>query len=241
MSIEHQPGPGRAFDLITMSDEVLMTIVKEGHSEALAILFARYRCLVLHVAWRILHDVGEAEDLVQSVFLEILGSAHRYDAAKGSAKSWILQYAYNRSFNRKEYLALRGIANRSDASIATQELPDTRRCGSFETFESQRLVQEALGKLNHNQRRIFELAFYEGLSMRETAQRIGESFDSVRHQYYRAIGALRGVMLVARPQASDAPALAAPARAKYPAAKPGHRRRQASRGESFRGTAVAAS
>jgi len=231
MSIGGQHGLDVPLDLCATSDEALMTLVKGGHSDALAILFARYRNLVLHVAWRILHDAGEAEDLVQSVFLEILGSAHRFDAAKGSAKSWILQYAYNRSFNRKEYLGLRGIAKRSEASPTSQEIPDNRRCGSFELFESQRLVQEALGKLNRNQRRIFELAFYEGLSMRETAQRTGESFDSVRHQYYRAIGALRGVMLVTPTRPSGVTPTPVPA--KY-VRKMEHRRPQSARRESPR-------
>jgi RNA polymerase sigma-70 factor, ECF subfamily len=179
-----------------LSDESLMTLVKEGQSDALAVLFSRYRCLVLNVAWRILRDVGEAEDLVQSVFLEILRSADRFDAAKGSVKSWILQYAYHRSFNRKEYLNLRGISNRSEHPYPSPEIPSESRCGSFEMFESQRLAQEILGKLNRSQRKIFELAFYEGLSMRETAVRTGESFDSVRHQYYRAISTVRSVMRV---------------------------------------------
>lgn len=194
MSIEHKSADRSESRLL--SDEALMTLVQEGHSDALAVLFGRYRCLVLNVAWRILRDVGEAEDLVQSVFLEILRSAARFDAAKGSVKSWILQYAYHRSFNRKEYLNLRGISNRSEPSYPSPEMPSESRCGSFEMFESQRLAQEILGKLNRNQRKIFELAFYEGLSMRETAVRTGESFDSVRHQYYRAISTVRSVMRV---------------------------------------------
>ena len=53
-----------------LPDDVLMKFVKEGQSEALAVLFDRYRRLVLSVAWQILRDKGEAEDLVQSVFLD---------------------------------------------------------------------------------------------------------------------------------------------------------------------------
>jgi hypothetical protein len=48
--------------------------------------------------------------------------------------------------------------------------------------------------LNHKQRRILELAFYEGLSMREAAEITGQSFDTVRHHFYRAIGNLRSII-----------------------------------------------
>jgi RNA polymerase sigma-70 factor (ECF subfamily) len=89
-------------DLDPASDEDLMTQVADGHRDALSVIFSRYRRLVLNVAWRILRDSGEAEDLLQSVFLEILQSANRFDPAKGSVRSWILQYAYHRSFNRSK-------------------------------------------------------------------------------------------------------------------------------------------
>src|ERR1700682_2807644 len=180
-------------ELRLLSDEALMTHVGGGHPDALAVLFCRYRRLVLNVAWRILRDMGEAEDLVQSIFLEILQSAARFDATKGTARSWILQYAYHRSFNRREYLCLRGIPNGLGSFTPDQETSSAWRSGSFEVFESDRLVQEALGHLNVKQREILELAFYEGLSMREVAQRTGESFDSVRHHFYRAIGKLRSI------------------------------------------------
>jgi RNA polymerase sigma-70 factor (ECF subfamily) len=191
MGIEYESAEW--LELRLLSDEVLMTHVGGGHPDALAVLFCRYRRLVLSVAWRILHDRGEAEDLVQSIFLEILQSATRFDAAKGSARSWILQYAYHRSFNRREYLCLRGIPKGVSSYTPDQEISPEWRSDSFEMFESGRLVQEALGHLNVKQRQILELAFYEGLTMREVAQRTGESFDSVRHHFYRAIGKLRAI------------------------------------------------
>jgi RNA polymerase sigma-70 factor, ECF subfamily len=191
MSIEYESADW--LELRLLSDEALMTHVGGGHPDALAVLFCRYRRLVLNVAWRILHDRGEAEDLVQSIFLEILQSAARFDAAKGSARSWILQYAYHRSFNRREYLYLRGIPKQTGSYTPDQEISSAWRSGSFDMFESGRLVREALGHLNLKQKEILELAFYEGLSMREIARRTGGSFDSVRHHFYRAIGKLRSI------------------------------------------------
>jgi RNA polymerase sigma-70 factor, ECF subfamily len=184
-----------------LQDDTLMAKVKDGDTEALAVLFNRYRRLVLSVAWHILHDWGEAEDLVQSVFLEILQSAAKFDPAKGTAKSWILQYAYHRSFNRRKYLNLRCIPNYPDSSRQVQEISPGWYDSSSELLESNCFIREALGQLNAKQRKILELAFYEGLSMREASERTGESFDAVRHHYYRAIGNLQSMIQTS----SDAP------------------------------------
>jgi RNA polymerase sigma-70 factor (ECF subfamily) len=61
-------------------------------------------------------------------------------------------------------------------------------------MESSHLVRQALGSLKGAQRRILELAFYEGLTMREISEKTGESFDSVRHNYYRGIEKLRSLL-----------------------------------------------
>jgi len=181
-------------ELQVLADDDLMNFVKEGHPDALAVLFGRYHRLVFSVAWRILRDKGEAEDLVQSVFMEILQSAAKFDSARGTAKTWILQYAYHRSFNRKKYLHLRGITNCREQFIPAHETTGSRCHSSFEIIECERFMQEALACLSGKQRRILELAFYEGLSMREAAEITGETFDTVRHHFYRAIGNLRSII-----------------------------------------------
>ncbi len=99
-----------------LSDEEIMKQVRQGHPDALLILFDRFYRLVLKVALRILRDPGEAEDLMQDVFFEIFNKADQFDAARGSAKTWILQYAYHRSLNRRQYLALRNFYNRHETT-----------------------------------------------------------------------------------------------------------------------------
>src|SRR5229473_7868248 len=181
-------------EFVSLSDELLMVHLGQGHPDALAVLFDRYHRLVLNVALRILRDTGEAEDLMQSVFLEIFHTAAQFDAAKGTTKIWILQYAYHRSFNRRQYLNLRGMYERPEESAPAQRLPATSSAGSLGVLESARLVQQALSRLTKTQKEIMELAFYEGLTMSEIAERTGESFDSVRHHYYRGLEKLRSTL-----------------------------------------------
>jgi len=87
-----------------LSDEEVMEQLCQGHPEALPTLFDRFYRLVLKIALRILRDPGEAEDVMQDVFFEIFNKAAQFDPAKGSTKTWILQYAYHRSLNRRQYL-----------------------------------------------------------------------------------------------------------------------------------------
>lgn len=178
-------------ELVTLPDEVLMSHVRSGQADALAVLFDRYHRLVLSIALRILRDPGEAEDVMQSVFLEIYQSAAQFDASKGTTKIWILQYAYHRSFSRRQYLDRRSLGEAGNEGTATQEDRRSAMVGGFGSVERSHLVQESLKRLSKIQRDVLELAFFEGLTMWEISEKTGESFDSVRHHYYRALGKLR--------------------------------------------------
>jgi RNA polymerase sigma-70 factor (ECF subfamily) len=109
MSEPKDTPPFRYADLAKLPDEVVMRSLQLGHHDALAVLFDRYQRLVMDIALRILRDPGEAEDLLQAVFLEIFRAAAQFDPAKGTTKVWLLQYVYHRSFNRRHYLSLRGL------------------------------------------------------------------------------------------------------------------------------------
>ena len=130
-------------ELAHLTDEALMAHLRDGHHDALARPFPdRYHRLVLHIALRILRDAGEAEDLMQSVFLEIFSSAVQFDQARGSTKAWILQYAYHRSFNRRQYLNLRGIYERPEDSIHTDQTVAETNPKALGVLESARAAQE---------------------------------------------------------------------------------------------------
>jgi len=181
-------------ELSSLSDEALMAYLQQGHSDALAQLFDRYHGLVFGVASRILRDNGEAEDIVQAVFLEIFQAAAQYDRLKGSARIWILQYAYHRSFNRRRYLILRGFYERADASGPLRECTPASYGESLDRVETVKTLQEAFRHLTKAQRHTLELAFYEGFTMREIEQRTGWSVDNVKHHYYRGLEKLRSVL-----------------------------------------------
>src|ERR1700730_3533616 len=114
-------------EFVSLSDELLMVHLGQGHPDALAILFDRYHRLVLKVALRILRDSGEAEDVMQNVFMEIYRVAAHFDPAKGRTKVWILQYAYHRSFNRRHYLNLRGFYGQLEEAFPAERSHESGR------------------------------------------------------------------------------------------------------------------
>ena len=177
----------------SMTDEDVMEQLRNGHPDALPALFDRFHRLVLKIALRILRDPAEAEDVMQDIFLEIFNKADQFDPVKGSAKTWILQYAYHRSLSRRQYLALRNFYDRhqtNELEIAEANSPAVSWRGL--TFHEWRhAIQQGLSTLNEKQRKTIELACFQGLLLSEIAERTKESLANVRHHYYRGLQALR--------------------------------------------------
>jgi RNA polymerase sigma-70 factor (ECF subfamily) len=157
----------------------------------LAVIVDRYQQLVLAVARRIVRDESEAEEVVQTVFLEVFRRPAQFDARRGTLKMWLLQFAYSRSINRRTYLESRRFY--SQVGLETAELYDasTTPPSRLSCGETARLVRQALRVLNEKQRRAIDLVYFEGLTLEEAAQKAGETQAALRHHYYRGLMKLR--------------------------------------------------
>jgi RNA polymerase sigma-70 factor, ECF subfamily len=173
------------------SDEELMLEVQRGDGDAFAALFDRYNRLVLTVALKILHDAGEAQEVTQNVFFEFYRSARRFDPARGTLKVWLLQFAYHRSINRRNYLVLRKFYHRSDLEEAMVWEASSNATPRIPAQELRQVIGEALGTLKEPQRRTIQKVIFEGLTLREVAEGTGESYSAVRNHYYRGLAHLR--------------------------------------------------
>jgi RNA polymerase sigma-70 factor, ECF subfamily len=178
--------------LKVLSDAELMAHLLSGCNDALAVLFDRYHRLVLSIALRIVRDPGEAEDVTQNVFLEILRSVAQFDPAKGTTKVWILQYAYHRAFNRRQYLNARKFYDQTSMDEVETRLPGPARAlGGLTAHELKHLLRQGLATLSGAQKHVIELVSYDGLSMQEIADKTGDTVVNVRHHYYRGLQNLR--------------------------------------------------
>ena len=170
-----------------------MRQVQRGLHDALAVIVDRYQRLVWSVAQKIVHDEGEAEDVVQIVFLELFQKVGLFDAQRGTLKVWLLQLAYTRSINRRYHLQRRQFYNQVEleehdlAQFSSAE-PSVLRLNAGET---ERLVRQLLEMLNVNQKTAVELIAFGGMSFEEVADRTGESVANAKHHYYRGMMKLR--------------------------------------------------
>jgi RNA polymerase sigma-70 factor (ECF subfamily) len=184
--------PRAAYARLAQLDDVcVVRELQAGNDDALAVLYDRYYNAVLGVGLRVLRDRGEAEDILQNVFLEIADKVGQFDPARGTVLVWILQCAYGRSLNRRNYLLVR----RFYANVAMSDLTELEQ-GALRLYaeapqECARFVREALALLNEPQRRTIEMVHFEGLNLKDVAERTEQTFSNTRHQYYRGMAKLR--------------------------------------------------
>jgi RNA polymerase sigma-70 factor (ECF subfamily) len=174
------------------SDEDLVLQVEAGIQSAVTLLFDRYSALIFSIGLRVLRDRGEAEDLVQEVFLGLLHKIKGFDPQKGCGRTWIVQIAYRRAFDRRDYLTRRSFYSGTDIDqfknmLASGTKVEEQVANSVRTQQ----LRSTFAELTENQRRTLQLFFFEGLTLREISERTGESLENARHFYYRGLERLR--------------------------------------------------
>ena len=171
------------------SDEELADQLQSGNAEALTVLFKRHSPLLFGIACRVLKNESEAEDAVQQIFLDVFRSIHQFDREKGSFKTWLLMFAYHRTFNSRRSQ----VANRFfDTDPLEESLPGLQTTARGDSdAENNILVEQLLKSLQPRQRRTIQLVYYEGLTAEEVSVRTGESVRVVRHNLYRGLDKLR--------------------------------------------------
>lgn len=173
-------------------DEMLMLRIQKGDEQALGLLLDRYAHAVLGIGLKVLRDREEAEELVQDVFFQVYRKCRLYDSARGSTRAWLLQAAYNRAFDRREYLQSRHFYE----SRNVEDLANVMRASSDVEYEARvsqghTILRRAFADLTDKQRQTLTLFFFEGYTLREISEHMKEPLPNVRHHYYRGLKHLK--------------------------------------------------
>lgn len=166
----------------------LVAALRQGRERALAELYDRFGGAVYGLALRVTGDRGAAEEISLDTFLQVWQQAGRYDAEQGSLSSWLFTIARSRAIDRvRAARAVKRTQAEDGATAPHVERPEE----SVELAERRRLVREAISGLTPSQRTALELAYFEGLSHAQIAERLGEPLGTVKTRVRQAMIALR--------------------------------------------------
>jgi RNA polymerase sigma-70 factor (ECF subfamily) len=178
-----------------IDDESVMRSVQLGNGNALGVLFERYYRLIFWVGLRILRNSDEAQELVQEVFLYIHQRPALFDPSKGQFRSWLVQVAYSRAFNRAEYLRAREFVDYGDIQQILKSFKSTLQFDAQDDNTCWRLTfLNAFNELTDQQRTTLQMFFFQGFTLREISEELKETLANTRHYYYRGLDKLRSTL-----------------------------------------------
>lgn len=192
------------------SDAQLVATVVAGDTTALAVLYDRHADAIFRAAFRRSGDRSIAEEVLQDTFLALWNRAELFDPAQGSLLAWLSTIARNRAIDR-----LRHQGRRPPAMPLSAVIPDDDRGGSgldralshgvllgsgavaddpqqvLEDAATRTEIRDALRTIPPRERQVLELAYYEGLTQVEIAQRLDWPLGTVKTRTRRALARLR--------------------------------------------------
>jgi len=179
--------------VLAAGDGDLLARLQRRDPQALAELYDRYGGIVFRLILRMVRDSGTAEDLVQETFLRVWNRAGGFDGERGAVGPWLLAVARNRAIDH-----LRARGGRAENTIELNEIENPALFAAAASdplhFDLARHVKQALGRLTPQQREAIELAYFEGMSQTEIAERMGQPLGTVKTWMRRALELMREVL-----------------------------------------------
>lgn len=180
-----------ALEMSGPNDRDLVVRLQSREPEAMKDLYDRFGRLAWSVILSIVRDASIAEDLVQETFLRVWNRIQAFEAEKGALGPWLLAIARNRAIDHVRSAGAR--MSRTSMELDSAEHPalyvDMEREILGATYGQR--IREAIANLNANQQKVIELAYYEGLSQTEMAERMGQPLGTVKSWVRAALKSLR--------------------------------------------------
>lgn len=174
------------------TDLEVLHAIAGGDEQALSTLYDRYRLILFGLILRILHSQQEAEDVLQEVFLQVWRRASDFDETRGRPFTWLVTLARSRAIDR-----LRSLGSRErTAQEAARNVPDSISDAADDAFKSEQgeIVRNALRELPDEQRRTLLLAYFEGLTQSEIAERLNTPLGTVKTRMRSGMIKLREIL-----------------------------------------------
>jgi RNA polymerase sigma-70 factor (ECF subfamily) len=180
-------------------DQELVLRLAQGDERALGLLYDRYGAVLYAVAYRIVGQKADAEEVVMEAFAQAWREAPRFDAARGSVAAWLSMMSRSRALDQVRSHSRRARITEAAGRDAPESGP-AMSAGSplpnepVEAAERRRAVQGALAELAPPQRVAIELAYFEGLSQSEVAERLKEPLGTIKTRMRLGMQKLRDAL-----------------------------------------------
>jgi RNA polymerase sigma-70 factor, ECF subfamily len=176
----------------TIALHLIQQVAKQDR-DAFSQLYDRFSTLVFTLAMRMLKARSDAEDLLQEVFVQVWRQAQNYSAERGSPEAWIVNIARSRAIDK-----IRSIRRMQKSFVLTDdparaESPENVESSSVES-ETRLAMNSALANLPDMQRKVLELAYFDGLTQSEIADRLAEPLGTVKTRMRSGIQKLREIL-----------------------------------------------
>jgi len=178
-------------DTAPVDDAALIAACAAGDERALAALYDRLASAAYGLALRIVRDPSLAEDAVQEAFLAVWRGAGTYSAARGRPTTWVLSLVHHKAVD----LVRREEARPSDPSADIPErIADGDVVGAVLAAHDRAVIGRALAALSPSHRTVLELAYLDGLTQSELAERLGEPLGTIKSRTHAALARLRALL-----------------------------------------------
>lgn len=185
---------------LPVPDSQLVSRMAAGEDAALGDLYDRYGKTVYALALAIVREPADAEEVVVDAFGQAWRSAGTFDAGRGSVGAWLATIARSRALDTVRARGRRAKAHERAALVSEDGVATPiASVGSdpsrgAERTEARRLVSQALASLPEPQRAAIELAYFEGLSQSEIAERLAEPLGTIKTRIRAGMEKLRGLL-----------------------------------------------
>lgn len=161
-------------------DAALVRLLLQNDVNAFEKLYDKYSRLVYSLVLRIVQQTGPAEEVVQDVFLQLWRNSAQYDAARGPFVPWLMTLARNRALDtlRLKSERQRRLENQGDELVSVVIAPQYEK--DLDEKRRAERVRALVGELKPEQKRVIELAYFQGLSHSEIAAELKEPLGTVK-------------------------------------------------------------
>jgi RNA polymerase sigma-70 factor (ECF subfamily) len=181
----------REFIVSALADPELFARIAAGDRDAFGLFYDRYAPVLFGFCVRILKDARDAEDVLQEVFVQVWRDAGRFDATRASVKTWLFTIARSRALDR--WRSRRSVEQRFSA--APDESLDRAGAsdGGQEAAALRDYVGRCLGKLSSNEQAVLRLAYFDGFTQEEIAERLNEPLGTVKSRTRSGLAKLKAI------------------------------------------------